>query len=164
MAKYYNKTVTKLIGENIKAERKKLDLEIEDIAEITGFHRNTISSIERGSNTDLSHFVEIAFALNKQPKEILNLHFEIKPRNPLSKTRKEKNRLTARISVLIKEGFFKREKTTREVCDALIEKYPQSTHIATKNISVILRRQVMQKKLKVIKHGHKNHYQVIRKK
>jgi transcriptional regulator with XRE-family HTH domain len=164
MAKYHNRIVTKLIGESIKKIRNKQNLEIEDIAEITGFHRNTINSIEQGANTDLSHFVEIAFALNKQPKEILEIDFEIKPRNSLSKTRKEKNRLTVRILMLIEEGFFKKEKTTREVCDALTGKYPESTHIATKNISVILMRQAQQKKLRIIKHGRKNSYQTIRKK
>lgn len=162
MAKYHNKKVTKLIGKNITRLREAAKLEIEDLATMTGFHRNVIISIENGSNTDISHIIAIAFALNLHPMEILNVPVTIKSRNPLPPGRREKNRLTSRINILIKEGFFNRKKTGIEIRDELRKRYPASTNIETKNISVILARQVKQGKLKVIKSGQKNLYQTKR--
>jgi transcriptional regulator with XRE-family HTH domain len=158
MAKYNNKKVTKLIGQNIEKYRLKADLEIEDIAEMTGFHRNTIISIENGANTDMSHFIEVSFALKKHPKEILDIPLDLKPRYPLSEKRKEKNRLTFRVRALISEGFFKTSRSGRAVCDELAKRYPKALHIETKNISVILKRQVTEGKLSSEKTGKRNLY------
>ena len=163
MTKYHDRKITKLIGGKIKKLRERAGLEIEDIAEITGFHRNTIISIERGSNTDLSHFVQIAFALGKQPGELLGMDFDIKQRNQLSATRKQKNRLTSRITALIKEDFFKTPKSSKDVQGELAEKYPDSVNLETKNISVILKRKVVNGKLKAKKSRRSNLYQATRK-
>lgn len=164
MAKYYNQEITKLIGQNIKKYRADAGLEIEDIAEMTGFHRNTIISIENGANTDMSHFIEVCFALKKHPKEVLNIHLNVKPRYPLSGKRKEKNRLTYRVRLLIIEGFFKNPKSSRDVCNELISRYPNAIHVETKNMSVILRRQVSEGNLKFREAGKTNLYKAVKKK
>lgn len=164
MAKYHNREATKLIGNRLKQLRRDADLQIEDIVEMTGFHRNTIISIENGANTDLSHFIAYALALGKHPKECLDIPFEIKPRYKLSSIRKEKNRLTSRIKGLINEGFFKTPQTSKSVSDELIQKHPESKNITTKSTSVILMRLVDQEELRVKPSNNRNIYIATKKK
>ena len=48
MARYKNDKVLKIIGKRIFNHRIKEEMEIEDVAEMTGFSYNTISNIENG--------------------------------------------------------------------------------------------------------------------
>ncbi len=132
MAKYHNKEFTKKVGAKIKKEREHAKLEIEDISEMTGFHRNVILSIERGANTDISHITEIAFALNIHPKELFNIEVIIKPRFKLSAVRQEKSRLTTRILELYSSGFFNTWRTSKEVQIELVDRFPGLSKVATK--------------------------------
>jgi len=160
MAKYHNIEFTKKVGAKIKKEREALKLEIEDIAEMTGFHRNVIISIEKGTNTDISHIAAIAFSLNLHPKELLNVEISIKPRFKLSAVRKEKSKLTTRIRELLTIGFFNSNKSSKEVQGELQSRYPDSNKFTTKNISVILSRLTSNGMLMVSKkeNGRYNYY------
>ena len=138
MAKYHNKELTQKLG--IKRERERVSLEIEDIAELTGFHRNVIIGIENGNNTDVSHIVEIGFALGLHPKSLFDISLKIKPRFSLSATRKEKSRLTSRIKTLYHKGFFNLPKSTSEVYRELNNQFDKAIKTDTKSLSVILNR------------------------
>lgn len=151
MAKFHNIEFTKKVGAKIKKEREATNLEIEDVSEMTGFHRNVIISIENGSNTDISHIAIIAFALNLHPKELLDVDVIIKPRFKLSAVRREKSRVTARILELYGNGFFNTWKTSKEVQIELLDKFSRLSKVDTKNISVILNRLVNAGKLIVFK-------------
>lgn len=146
MAKYSNKVLLKQIGNDIKQLREKKEYEIEDIAFMTGFKANTIRNIEKGIETTLSYFIEVCFALNTHPSKVLNLPFNVKPRFELSQTRKEKNRITSRLTILLKNGFFDKYTTTKEISNELESKYGIS--IPTKSLSVILIRMEQFKLLK----------------
>ncbi|AYD47396.1 helix-turn-helix domain-containing protein [Arachidicoccus soli] len=151
MAKYHDIEFTKKVGVKIRLEREASNLSIEDVAEITGFHRNVIISIENGSNTDISHIAGVAFALNLHPKILLDVEVDIKPRFQLSGTRREKSKLTPRIGKLYNSGYFNIGRTSKEVCTEILEKYPESIKVETKNVSVILRRFCDNGKLQVLK-------------
>ncbi|MGF7232615.1 MAG: helix-turn-helix domain-containing protein [Arachidicoccus sp.] len=140
MTQYHNLEFTKKVGVKIKTERESLSLEIEDVAGKTGFHRNVIISIENGSNTDISHIAAIAFALDLHPKVLFDVDVEIKSRFKLSVTRREKSRLTSRITDLYSNGFFNLAKTSKDVHIALKESHSNSSSFDTKSISVILKR------------------------
>jgi len=149
--RYKNEKLLSIIGKRIRDQRKIKELEIEDVAEMTGFTYNTISNIENGSETYFSYFVEVCLAIDIHPKEILDFDIKIMPRRKLSPQRREKSRLTYRIKAYIKNGFFKTPKTTREVVIKLKEDY--NFDAASKDVSSILGRH-----LKAVKKGNRNFY------
>lgn len=150
--RYKNEKILSIIGRRIRDHRKKKELEIEDVAEMTGFTYNTISNIENGSETYLSYFVEVCFAVDIHPKEMFDIDVEIRPRRKLSPQRREKSRLTYRIKAYIENGYFQTPKTTREVVIKL--KLDYNFDAASKDVSSILGRH-----LKAVKKGNKNFYQ-----
>ncbi len=156
MTKYKEVNALKIIGARIKAQRIKLNLEIDDIAEMTGFAYNTISNIENGFETNLSYFIQICFAIDVHPKSILDMEFIIKPRFPLSASRKEKSRLTSRINNYIENGFFRVPKSTKEIVDKMSEEF--NVDFKSKTISAILVRFVKGNCLQSVKKGSRNYY------
>tara|TARA_R110000744_G_scaffold353952_1_gene460305 strand:+ start:2106 stop:2567 length:462 start_codon:yes stop_codon:yes gene_type:complete len=151
MARYKNDKVLKIIGKRIFNHRIKEEMEIEDVAEMTGFSYNTISNIENGSETYLSYFIEVCFAIGIHPKDILDIKLTMKPRYELSPSRKEKSRLTSRIKILINVGYFRKPKLTSEVVKKLKDDY--NLEAISKDVSSILGRH-----LKSIKEGNRNLY------
>ncbi len=151
MARYKNDKLLKLIGERIRNQRISEELEIEDVAEMTGFTYNTIVNIENGSETYLSYLVEVCLAIGVHPKDIFDIKVKIRSRYELSPSRKEKSRLTSRIRVLISGGYFKTPKTTSEVVKKLKEEY--NLEAISKDVSSILGRL-----LKSSKKGSRNIY------
>ncbi len=141
MANYHNLEVTNLIGKHLTETRKRKKLQIEDVVALTGFNRNTIISIENGANTDVSHLMEYLFALETAPEDFFKeIKFDVKPRFPLSATRKEKSNATSRLEDLIKSGFFNDGKTNEDACTELNRLFPESKTFTTKSIAVPLNR------------------------
>lgn len=161
---YINEIVTSSVAQKIKDLRNKEGREIEDLAELTGFSRTVIQTIEKSGNPTISELTEIAFALNIHPKHLLDLKLEIKPRNELSPKRLEKSRITSRINLLIKQKFFAKFKSSKEVLLELSSQFPDSKNMQTKSLSVILARLVksgqLQKKKSNIRNS--NLYKAVR--
>ena len=160
MTEYQGKKALKSIGKKLAEERKKQNFEISDIADKAGLTYNTVSKIENGQDSLFSSFIEVCFALNLHPKEILNIKLTVQPKNELSPTRKEKSRLTTRIKNLIENGHFNSWQSTSDIVLKLQENFNLS--IDSKNVSSILRRLTSEKYLKMKKSGRKNIY-VIKK-
>lgn len=158
MARYKNTTTLKALGKKIKTQRIKAKMKIEDLAEMTGFTYNTISNIENGSETYLSYFIEVCFALGSHPKEIMDIDLDVKSRFQLSASRLEKSRLTDRINAYIQSDYFKTPRTTSEVATKLKEEH--NSDFESKNVSVILLRFAKSKILKINKKGNKNLYSI----
>ncbi|WP_417361499.1 helix-turn-helix domain-containing protein [Galbibacter sp.] len=151
MKRYKNEKILSIIGDRIRDQRKIKELEIEDVAEMTGFTYNTISNIENGSETYFSYFVEVCLAINIHPKEILDFDIKIMPRRKLSPQRREKSRLTYRIKGYIESGYFQTLRATRDVVTKLKADYDLDA--ASKDVSSILGRH-----LKAVKKGNRNFY------
>lgn len=66
------KKIQRDLGNRIKELRLISEFSIEDIASMTGFARQTITSVENGGSTDSSHLIEIAKAIGVHPKELFN--------------------------------------------------------------------------------------------
>ncbi len=158
MSTYHNIKATKQIGTNIQRLREFKELEIEDIADMTGFSSATIRNIEKGKECTLSYLIAIALALDVQPKELLEINIKIKPLFPLSVKRKEKSRLTSRINKLIDSDYFKTPRFVRDVCLYLNEVYDVKT--TSDAVSVILIRLKSQKKLSAKRQGRQNIYYI----
>lgn len=158
MARYKNKTVLKTLGERIKAHRIKAELEIEDLAAMTGFTYNTISNIENGFETCLSYFIEVCFAIGSHPMEIMDIKLDVKPRFQLPSSRREKSRLTYRINAFIQSGYFKAPRSVNEVTEKL--KVKHDLDFESKNVSVILLRFAKNNILKITKKGNRNLYTI----
>lgn len=156
MARYKNETALKALGLRIKAYRIKAKLEILDLVVMTGFSYNTISDIENGSETSISYFIGICFALGIHPKEMMDIEFDIKSTNSLTPDRLEKSRLTQRIKTLIQNGYFKEPRSTSDVTKNLIEIH--KLDFVSKNVSVILTRFATTGILNVTKKGNRNLY------
>jgi len=156
MIKYKNDTALAALGKQISAKRIFEDLTIEDVAEMTGFAYNTIVNIENGSETNLSYFMAVCFAINVHPKVIFDIELDIKPRFPLSAPRKEKSRLTARIKDLFDREFFNTSRSAKDVASRLTTDY--ELDVDTKTISALLLRFAKGDYLDIIKNGRKNYY------
>lgn len=156
MKNYHNKKALIKIGNNIKRLRKSKELEIEDIAEMTGITSNTIRAIENGRESNISFIIEIAFAMGVHPREIFNIDFNIKPRYKLSAKRKEKSRLTSRINKLVEADYFYEPKFAKDVCQFLSNEYKIKT--TSPSVSVILLRLKKNGILSSIKQGRQNLY------
>jgi transcriptional regulator with XRE-family HTH domain len=158
MTRYKNESTLKTLGERIKAHRIKAELEIEDLAAMTGFTYNTISNIENGFETYLSYFIEVCFALGRHPKEIMDVELDVMPRFQLPPSRREKSRLTYRIDTFIQSGYFKVPRAVSEVTEKL--KVKHNLDFESKNVSVILIRFAKNNILKITKKGNRNLYSI----
>jgi transcriptional regulator with XRE-family HTH domain len=156
VAKYQNKKETQKIGRQIRKLRIDNNLLEDDIAFMTGFAKTTISSIEDGSNTDTSHLIEIAKAIGVHPMELFNVPFDIKPRHKLPSNKINRVFLTSRIKTLVDSGFFKTPKLVKDVVEFLSQE--AKVKVDSTKVSVILKRQSDEGKLKFIKQGRKNLY------
>lgn len=64
--------LAKIVAENVKAKRLRLGLSQEELADICGYHRTYIGSVERAErNITLSTLEAIATALGTSPQELL---------------------------------------------------------------------------------------------
>ncbi len=160
MAKYRNHKVLKAIGAKIKKERSNQNLEIADISDQTGLNYNTIVNIEKGQDTLISSFIEVCFALNLHPKEILEIELNVKARYKPSPSRTEKSRLTARIKELMKQGCFKSWQGTNDTVRILYDNF--GLDVESKNVSSILKRMSKENHLRVKKEGRKNLYKELK--
>lgn len=157
VAKYHNKKETKKIGIKIKELRDSKELSIEDVASMTGFTRNSIKGIEDGSNSDISHYIEVAKAMGFHLRDIFDIPMEIKPRYQLSPKRVESNKLTLRITKLITtSAFFNEPKFVKEVMKHLNEELGLKTN--TTLVSNVLKRLSGTGMLKYVKVGRQYHY------
>ncbi|TXG81278.1 MAG: XRE family transcriptional regulator [Sphingomonadales bacterium] len=67
-----NSGLPKIVAENVKAKRLRLGLSQEELADICGYHRTYIGSVERAErNITLSTLEAIATALGTSPQELL---------------------------------------------------------------------------------------------
>lgn len=157
MGKYYDELSVKLIGEQIRKFRKDRGYSLEDLAALTGFTVNTISSIENGGETTLSYLIAICQAMNIHPKQVLDIPIELNPRFELPPNRKNRTLLTNRINKLLNEtDFFDEPKLVVSVVNEFIHHYgfnPDSSEI-----SAALKKLSEDGKLVYSKTGRKNLY------
>ena len=100
--------------------------------------------------------IEIAKAIGVHPMELFNVPFEISPRHKLPPNKGNRVFLTSRIKTLVQSDFFKTPKLVKDVVRFLSEE--SNIKIDSTKISVILKRQFEDGKLKYIKQGRKNLY------
>lgn len=158
MTEYQGKIAIKKVGKKLAEERRRQNYEITDIAEMAGLTYNTVSKMESGEDTLLSNFIEVCFALNLHPKEIINVQLNIKAKSELSPSRKEKSRLTSRIKNLIDNGNFNTWQGTKDIVLKLNEIFMVKTD--SKSVSTILRRLHFEEYLNMKKDGRKNLYKI----
>lgn len=156
MGKYHNRKETKRVGQHIKQLRLKYGWNIEDISEMTGFSRSTISAVEKGAETDTTHLIEIAKAIGVQPTQIFNISFDVKPRYKLSQKRKDQKKLTLKIRGMIETGFFKEPRIVNDIREQLFGQ--QKLKASAAQISVVLLRLTKEGILRASKNGRKNLY------
>lgn len=139
--------------------REKHELNVEDVAAMTGFSRSTLSNIEKGGETNSSHLIEIAKAIGVSPAVLFQFPIDTKPRFPLPRKRKDQKKLTARLRHLTSQTLFKQAKTVAEIQLFLLEK--RSLKVSAKQLSVVLLRLAEEGKLKILKKGRKNLYKSV---
>lgn len=62
-------------GERVRAARKRLQLNIDDLARMTGMHPNTVGRIERGDNeATIEQLLRLANALDVLPATLMHFH------------------------------------------------------------------------------------------
>lgn len=157
VGKYYDERSVKQIGEQIRKFRKDCGYSLEDLAALTGFTVNTISSIENGGDTTLSYLIAICRGIGVHPKQVLDIEVASKPRFELPPARKNRALLTNRINKLLNEtDFFDEPKLVVSVVNEFLNHYgfnPDSSEIST-----ALKKLSDEGKLIYSKTGRKNLY------
>ena len=162
MAKYKDRKTLEALGKKIAEYRTSKELSVEDVAEMTGFAARTIRNIEIGEETTVSFLIAVCQAIGLHPKQALDIELVIKPRFPLSASRKEKSRLTQRIENFINTNYFRDERSAKEVVAELNAVYKIDT--TTSAVSVILNRKVEDLDLQSKKKNSVTHYKKNNKK
>jgi transcriptional regulator with XRE-family HTH domain len=155
--KYYDEKSLKQIGSNIRELRKDHGYSLEDLAALTGFTVNTISSVENGGDTTVSYFIAICQALDVHPKQVLDIDLRLQSRFQLPPSRRNRSLLTNRIKKLVNEtDFFDEPKLVISVVNEFVQHYgfnpdPSEVSTALKKLSI-------EGKLTFKKSGRKNLY------
>ena len=162
----YNKKEIRQIGARLKELRLALTTHsVEDVADMTGIPRNTISAIENGSNTNLFYFLEVTKAIGVTPIEVFeDLTFSKKPKYKLPPNKLAKESLTKRVNkVYTSSTFFDDPKFVSEIATYLKSNYNFNT-VSSAGLSVILGRMVSDGKLTFTLVGRSKHYIKIKNK
>ena len=156
MGKYFDESSAKQIGDRIRKSRNGHGYSLEDLAAMTGFSVNAISSIENGGDTYISHFIAICQALEIKPAEVLDFDLELKPRFELPPDRRNRALTTLRVNELWQAGFFETPRFVNSVLEEFSETYgvkPESSEIST-----ALKKLANDGKLEFTKSGRRNLY------
>lgn len=148
----------KQIGERIRRYRKEKGYSMDDVASMTGLSVNTISSIENGGNTYVSHCLGICQALELKPSELFDIQIELKPRYELPPARRNRALTTLRVNKLLDSGFFNTPRFVESVVEELAQNY--GVQIDSSEVSTALKKLNDDGKLTFSKSGRRNLYVV----
>lgn len=148
----------KQIGERIRRYRKEKGYSMDDVASMTGLSVNTISSIENGGNTYVSHCLAICQALELRPSELFDIQIELKPRYELPPARRNRALTTLRVNKLLDSGFFNTPRFVESVVEELAQNY--GVQIDSSEVSTALKKLNDDGKLTFSKSGRRNLYVV----
>lgn len=148
----------KQIGERIRRYRKEKGYSMDDVASMTGLSVNTISSIENGGNTYVSHCLGICQALELRPSELFDIQIELKPRYELPPARRNRALTTLRVNKLLDSGFFNTPRFVESVVEELAQNY--GVQIDSSEVSTALKKLNDDGKLTFSKSGRRNLYVV----
>ena len=146
----------KQIGERIRSYRKGKGYSMDDVASMTGLSVNTLSSIENGGNTYVSHCLAICRALELKPSELFDIQIELKPLYELPPARRNRALTTLRVNKLLDSGFFKIPRLVESVVEELAQNY--GVQIDSSEVSTALKKLNDDGKLTFSKSGRKNLY------
>lgn len=156
MGKYVDESSAIQIGEKIRKYRKDKGYSLDDVSAMTGFSINTLSSIENGGNTYVSHCMAICQALELKPSELFNIKLELKPRFELPPDRRNRALTTLRVNQLLESGFFSSPKFVESVVEEFAESY--GVKIDSSEISTALKKLSNDGKLQFTKSGRRHLY------
>lgn len=162
MPKYPSKYVIKEVGKRLQEGRIAQELNIEDVAAMTGLTRGTIEAVEAGNDSHHSTIIEYSFALGLHLKELYDFVMNTKPRYSLPATRLEKTRITFRIRKLLSSDFFKAPQSSTSVSTEINDLYNISTK--PKDTYNILKRLANEGHLQMTKEGRQTFFQLTKKK
>lgn len=146
------------IGEKIRKYRKEKGYSLDDVSLMTGLSINTLSSIENGGNTYVSHCIAICQALGLKPSELFDIQIELKPRYELPPARQNRALTTLRINQLYETGFFSTPRFVESVVEELAVNY--GVQVDSSEISTALKKLNDDGKLTFSKSGRRNLYVV----
>jgi len=144
------------IGDRIRKYRKDKGHSMEDVSLMTGLSINTLSSIENGGNTYVSHCIAICQALGLKPSELFDIQIELKPHYELPPARRNRALTTLRVNKLLESGFFSTPRLVESVVEELAMHY--GIQVDSSEISTALKRLNDEGKLTFSKSGRRNLY------
>lgn len=144
------------IGERIRKYRKQKGHSMDDVSLMTGLSVNTLSSIENGGNTYVSHCIAICRALELKPAELFDIPIDLKPRYELPPGRRNRALTTFRVNTLLESGFFSTPRLVESVVEELSTNY--GVQVDSSEISTALKRLNDHGKLTFSKSGRRNLY------
>ncbi|MHC5310130.1 helix-turn-helix domain-containing protein [Myroides sp. LJL116] len=146
------------LGQALKAKREELGYTLKDIVYMSGVSRSSVIKVEKGSASKFDSYIEYAKSVQYPFQTLIELNIPMIPIRVLGEERKRKVLITKHLFELIKEGFFKKEKTTAEVRTYLLEENKINKEVTSSTLSSVLGSLTEDGTLISRKEGNKNYY------
>lgn len=148
------------LGHALKAKREELGYTLKDIVYMSGVSRSSVIKVEKGFASKFDSYIEYAKSVEYPFQTFIEFNIPMIPMRVLGAERKRKVLITKHVFELIKEGFFKKEKTTAEVRSYLLEENKINKEVTSSTLSSVLGSLVEDETLKSRKVGNKNYYSI----
>lgn len=150
-----------LTGQKLKQYRLECEFSMDDITDMTGIPKRTVTDIEKGKTTNIDYYVEYARAVQYPLETLTDFGIPLTPRFELSAEKRDKIRLTALVRrYILESGFLNEARFADDIFKQLVslKLIPDDKDYATR-IPGILRNLTAAGTVNVIeKKGNKNIY------
>lgn len=105
----------KLIGKKLRSKRDSLNLTKENIVDLTGVSKSSISKVENGTAKDIDFYVKYAKAVDYALSELMDVSLNSVTIYKLKADLKQKVNLTAKVRKLVVSKYFADYRTVAEI-------------------------------------------------
>lgn len=152
-----NENILQVIGTLLRRQREKLYYSLQDVANMSGLSKNTVSAIEKGKGASLDNFILICRALKIQPQALFSTPIDLTPLYNIPPESKRRNELTKELHELVYHSDF--FDMPRRVAEVIKQMGAPKEH--SNKFSVYLASYCKDGTLKYTKHGN---YKLYRRK
>jgi transcriptional regulator with XRE-family HTH domain len=147
----------KAFGQNLRQLRESTGWTQVDLSVYAGVSEYQISVIENGhQGPNFQTLRAIAVALGKYPQELFDFKYTLKLNSNFPTKEKKKPGSTKIIRSLIDNGFFKQQRSVRDVISEIRASFKMN--IRTSEVSAVLLALSGRKQIRITRRGGKNYY------
>ncbi|MVX36213.1 helix-turn-helix domain-containing protein [Myroides sp. LoEW2-1] len=148
----------KLIGKKLRSKRDSLNLTKENIVDLTGVSKSSISKVENGTAKDIDFYVKYAKAVDYALSELMDVSLNSVTIYKLKADLKQKVNLTAKVRKLVVSKYFADYRTVAEIKEKMQSDKLIDVSVTSGAISNVLNNLRKEGIVVSISNGRKNLY------